>query len=200
MDGDHPHRHRPRFVLALPPRCRARLRPAARCLLRTLVADVASPEEGNDKFPQSIGEPLFELPLSGWYWQVTRLDTPKPEVHSSRSLWDSNLPRLPEAADRAAAAERVSARLRAGLRGRAAAPRRAQHRSRRRGPLSDRGGGRCVRNRRGDAELRPRHRRDLCRAGRGAVVDHCLAGAFRPLPAQAHFGKPGRDPFRPDGA
>src|ERR1700681_2612875 len=63
--------------------------------LRTLVADVASPEEGADKFPQSIGEPLFELPLSGWYWQVTRLDTKKPEVHSSRSLWDSGLPRLP---------------------------------------------------------------------------------------------------------
>ena len=62
--------------------------------LRTLVADVASPEEGSDKFPQSIGEPLFELPLSGWYWQVTRLDTKKPEVHSSRSLWDSGLPRL----------------------------------------------------------------------------------------------------------
>ncbi|HEX4409784.1 MAG TPA: sensor histidine kinase [Xanthobacteraceae bacterium] len=62
--------------------------------LRTLVADVASPEEGADKFPQSIGEPLFELPLSGWYWQVSRLDTKTPEVHSSRSLWDSNLPRL----------------------------------------------------------------------------------------------------------
>src|SRR5215469_6796856 len=62
--------------------------------LRTLVADVASPEEGADKYPQSIGEPLFELPLSGWYWQVTRLDTKTPEVHSSRSLWDSNLPRL----------------------------------------------------------------------------------------------------------
>jgi signal transduction histidine kinase len=64
--------------------------------LRTLVADVASPEEGTDKFPQSIGEPLFELPLSGWYWQVTRLDTKTPEVHSSRSLWDANLPRLPD--------------------------------------------------------------------------------------------------------
>src|ERR1700679_1278266 len=63
--------------------------------LRTLVADVASPEEGSDKFPQSIGEPLFELPLSGWYWQVTRLDSKKLEVHSSRSLWDSGLPRLP---------------------------------------------------------------------------------------------------------
>jgi signal transduction histidine kinase len=64
--------------------------------LRTLVADVASPEEGVDKYPQSIGEPLFELPLSGWYWQVTRLDTKTPEVHSSRSLWDTNLPRLPD--------------------------------------------------------------------------------------------------------
>ena len=64
--------------------------------LRTLVADVASPEEGGEKFPQSIGEPLFELPLSGWYWQVTRLDTKAPEVHSSRSLWDSNLPKLPD--------------------------------------------------------------------------------------------------------
>jgi len=64
--------------------------------LRTLVADVASPEEGADKYPQSIGEPLFELPLSGWYWQVTRLDTATPEVHSSRSLWDSTLPRLPD--------------------------------------------------------------------------------------------------------
>jgi signal transduction histidine kinase len=62
--------------------------------LRTLVADVASPEEGSEKFPQSIGEPLFELPLSGWYWQVTRLDK-KQDQHSSRSLWDSGLPRLP---------------------------------------------------------------------------------------------------------
>src|SRR5437870_139027 len=65
--------------------------------LRTLVADVATPDEASDKFPQSLGEPLFELPLSGWYWQVTRLDTARPEVRSSRSLWDSTLPRLDEA-------------------------------------------------------------------------------------------------------
>ena len=62
--------------------------------LRTLVADVASTEEGGDKFPQSIGEPLFELPLSGWYWQVTRLDPGKNDVRSSRSLWDGGLPHL----------------------------------------------------------------------------------------------------------
>src|SRR5262249_25695092 len=62
--------------------------------LKTLVADVASPEESAEKLPQSRGEPVFELPLSGWYWQVTRLDPQKPEVRSSRSLWDSALPRL----------------------------------------------------------------------------------------------------------
>ena len=67
--------------------------------LRTLVADVASPEEGGDKFPQSIGEPLFELPLSGVVLAVvTRLDTKKTEsAFLSRSLWDSALPRLPNA-------------------------------------------------------------------------------------------------------
>src|ERR1044072_8076680 len=51
--------------------------------LRTLVADVAAPEEG-EKVAQSLGEPLFELPLSGWYWQVTKLSAPKPEVRPAR--------------------------------------------------------------------------------------------------------------------
>ncbi len=62
--------------------------------LRNLVVDVASPDDANDKSSQSIGEPLFDLPLSGWYWQITRLDTATPEVRSSRSLWDAKLPRL----------------------------------------------------------------------------------------------------------
>ena len=62
--------------------------------LRTLVADVASPDESNDKASPALGEPLFELPLSGWYWQVTRLDPGKSEVRASRSLWDGGLPRL----------------------------------------------------------------------------------------------------------
>jgi signal transduction histidine kinase len=65
--------------------------------LRTLVADIASPDEPGDKFPQSLGEPLFELPLSGWYWQVTRIDGKKTDVRSSRSLWDRGLPQLPQA-------------------------------------------------------------------------------------------------------
>ena len=62
--------------------------------LRTIVADLSAPEEASDRFPQSLGEPLFELPLSGWYWQVTRLDPGKSDVRSSRSLWDGGLPHL----------------------------------------------------------------------------------------------------------
>jgi signal transduction histidine kinase len=61
--------------------------------LKTLVADVSAPEEV-EKLPQSLGEPLFDLPLSGWYWQTTRLNAPKPDVKSSRSLWDTGLQHL----------------------------------------------------------------------------------------------------------
>jgi signal transduction histidine kinase len=60
--------------------------------LRTLVADVVAPEQSADRAEPMLGEPLFDLPLSGWYWQVTRLGATKPDVRSSRSLWDSNLP------------------------------------------------------------------------------------------------------------
>src|SRR5258707_575283 len=59
--------------------------------LRSIVADVATPEENAGKFPQSIGEPLFDLPLSGWYWQVTRLFGTARDVRSSRSLWGASL-------------------------------------------------------------------------------------------------------------
>jgi signal transduction histidine kinase len=64
--------------------------------LRVLVADLAAPEQtpGGNVLGSSLGEPLFELPLSGWYWQVSRLD--KTDVRSSHSLWDGGLPHLQE--------------------------------------------------------------------------------------------------------
>ena len=62
--------------------------------LRTLVADVAAPEQSADRGMPTVGEPLFDLPLSGWYWQITPLDAAKPEIRSSRSLWDTGLSRL----------------------------------------------------------------------------------------------------------
>ena len=62
--------------------------------LRTLVAEVATPDEPPDRQFQSLGEPLFELPLSGWYWQIIRTDSDKDEARASRSLWDKKLPKL----------------------------------------------------------------------------------------------------------
>jgi signal transduction histidine kinase len=62
--------------------------------LKTLIADIASPDIPIEKTGQMLGEPLFELPRSGWYWQVTRLDRAKPEVIASRALWDRGLPHL----------------------------------------------------------------------------------------------------------
>ena len=62
--------------------------------LHTLVADVAAPEQSADRGMPTVGEPLFDLPLSGWYWQITPLDAVKPEIRSSRSLWDTGLSRL----------------------------------------------------------------------------------------------------------
>src|ERR1700745_2053087 len=77
--------------------------------LRTLIAELATPDEPPDRQFQSLGEPLFELPLSGWYWQITRTDTEKPEVRVSRSLWDKKLPQLEDpGAELTAAGDRVA--------------------------------------------------------------------------------------------
>ncbi|MDB5566297.1 MAG: ATP-binding protein [Tardiphaga sp.] len=62
--------------------------------LRTLVAEAATPPDPNDHDAPSLGEPLFELPLSGWYWEIAPVDSDKTEVRASRSLWDKKLPRL----------------------------------------------------------------------------------------------------------
>lgn len=62
--------------------------------LKALVADVATPGEDQRLGPGQLGEPQFELTRSGWYWQVTRLDTDKLEMKASRSLFAARLPRL----------------------------------------------------------------------------------------------------------
>ncbi len=64
--------------------------------LRSLIAALSTPDLPADQFPQALGEPLFGLPLGGWYWQVTRIDGKKRDLRVSRSLWDHELPRLPK--------------------------------------------------------------------------------------------------------
>lgn len=62
--------------------------------LRALVADVASSGDDQKSDPGELGDPQFELVLSGWYWQITRLDVEKPEIRASRSLFAARLPKL----------------------------------------------------------------------------------------------------------
>lgn len=64
--------------------------------LRALVADIATPGETARLDPDELSDPQFELALSGWYWQITRLDSEKPQIRSSRSLFAARLPRLSE--------------------------------------------------------------------------------------------------------
>lgn len=64
--------------------------------LRALVADVASSGEDQHTDPGELGDPQFDLVQSGWYWQITRLDSEKPQVRTSRSLFAARLPKLSE--------------------------------------------------------------------------------------------------------
>src|SRR3954469_4047714 len=62
---------------------------------KALVANVVSGEEGH---APPVVAPQFELAFSGWYWQITRLDAARAEIRTSRSLFGSQLPRLPAGA------------------------------------------------------------------------------------------------------
>ncbi len=62
--------------------------------LRAIVADVATPGDETRTEPGQLGDPRFELALSGWYWQITRVDMPNSEIKASRSLFAARLPKL----------------------------------------------------------------------------------------------------------
>src|SRR5258708_13633655 len=56
--------------------------------LRTLIAEVATPDEPPDRQFQSLAEPLFELPLPVWYVQIPRTNTQKPHPRAPPPLCD----------------------------------------------------------------------------------------------------------------
>lgn len=64
--------------------------------LKTIVADVANAPAGVMPEPTTLGDPLFNFPISGWYWQITRLDGAAQQVKTSRSLPEGKLPLLVE--------------------------------------------------------------------------------------------------------
>ena len=64
--------------------------------VRALAADLASFDETGRNEIGQLGDPLFLIPFSGWYWQLSRTDTRVEDVRSSRSLSASKLPKLAE--------------------------------------------------------------------------------------------------------
>ncbi|PWB80499.1 MAG: ATP-binding protein [Methylocystaceae bacterium] len=62
--------------------------------LRAIVADVSESGEEGRSGPGQLGDPQFELARSGWYWQITRLDSEAHEIKASRSLFAARLPKL----------------------------------------------------------------------------------------------------------
>lgn len=67
--------------------------------LLTLVIAFSTDDGGSEpRFPRNVGEPLFEVTHSGWYWQVTPIATSPGRRMVSASLASEALP-LPSASD-----------------------------------------------------------------------------------------------------
>ncbi len=77
-------------------------------LLESLVAASDIDGEGRLQIGTALGESRFELPYSGWYWQISQpVSQPGPGVDAvlsaplrSRSLWDGTLPDSAKRGDR----------------------------------------------------------------------------------------------------
>lgn len=61
--------------------------------LRNIVAEIANNPKTPTIEPETLGEPLFFIPASGWYWQITRLSDPQ-ERKASRSSPEEGFPTL----------------------------------------------------------------------------------------------------------
>jgi signal transduction histidine kinase len=58
-------------------------------LLDSLIAVTELDENGRPKLTRGIGEPRFDMPYSGWYWEIAVGSSP---LLRSRSLWNDALP------------------------------------------------------------------------------------------------------------
>lgn len=59
--------------------------------LTSLVASTTEGSGAKPKEPANLGEPIFTIPLSGWYWQIKPLDGAARPVFVSDSLLDQQL-------------------------------------------------------------------------------------------------------------
>jgi signal transduction histidine kinase len=75
-------------------------------LLTVILADSIDHAGTEPGAPRDTGEPLFEIPLSGWYWQITPLDGAPGRRYVSPSLASEAL-KLPSASDVSAGAKNI---------------------------------------------------------------------------------------------
>jgi signal transduction histidine kinase len=62
--------------------------------LKAIVAAVSTaPDEGSFN-PGNFGEPRFDVPLSGWYWQIRNVGSRRGQIINSPSLYEQTLPAL----------------------------------------------------------------------------------------------------------
>src|ERR1700730_15744399 len=68
-----------------------------RALLTVVLSDsIDHGENAEPGSPKDVGEPLFEITHSGWYWQIKPLDDKPGRLLTSRSLTGRTIP-LPSA-------------------------------------------------------------------------------------------------------
>ena len=63
-----------------------------RVLLTVILSDSIDHGEDDPGAPKDVGEPLFEITHSGWYWQIKPLDQKRGKAIVSRSLADASIP------------------------------------------------------------------------------------------------------------
>jgi signal transduction histidine kinase len=64
-----------------------------RALLTVILSDSIDHSENDEPgAPKDVGEPLFEITHSGWYWQIKPLDQKRGKPIASRSLADATIP------------------------------------------------------------------------------------------------------------
>jgi hypothetical protein len=104
-----------------------------------LAADLVSPSAPEQR-EVGLDDPRFDIPLSGWFWQLGRLDARPRDIRSSRSLLGNPLPMLADSSPDRRFGE-VRKDYASGPEGRLPPRHRTRYRPRRRRPLRRQGGG-----------------------------------------------------------
>lgn len=75
--------------------------------LQALTGSLVTPADADHSEPSDLGDPKFDLPLSGWYWQIDSEKDGKHRIVSSPSLFGARLAKLVTASPRVTSSDIV---------------------------------------------------------------------------------------------